>query len=36
MNAAGNEVDVVSFDGRTRHGADVVVDLEKIAPAGVH
>ena len=34
--AAGNEVDVISFDGRTRHPANVVVELGRIAPAGVH
>jgi len=34
--AAGDEVDVISFDASTPHPANVVVDLAAIAPAGLH
>jgi hypothetical protein len=33
---ADKQVDVISFDGRTKQAADIVVDLAAIAPAGVH
>jgi hypothetical protein len=33
---AGKQVDVISFDGRTKQPADIIVDLAAIAPAGVH
>jgi hypothetical protein len=33
---AGPQVDVISFDGRRKQAADIVVDLAAIAPAGLH
>lgn len=33
---AGGETDVISFDGKSRRKANVIVDLAEIAPAGLH